>query len=64
MTNYNKTNLNIILTIHANMRMNSKYKNMYVDEIQFIMCKYMENETQSKDFGAKFHLCFCLLEGG
>jgi hypothetical protein len=61
MTNYNKTNLNIILTIHANMRMNSKYKNMYVDEIQFIMCKYMENETQLERFWCRVSFMFLFI---
>jgi hypothetical protein len=56
MTNYNKTNLNITLTIHANMRMN-----MYVDEIQFITCKYMENKTQSKRFWCKVSFMFLFI---
>jgi hypothetical protein len=61
MTNYNKTYLNIILTIHANMRMNSKYKNIYVDEIQFITCRYMENETQSERFWCKVSFMFLFI---
>jgi hypothetical protein len=61
MTNYNKTNLNITLTIHANMRMNSKYKHTFVDEIQFIMCKYMEDKTQSERFWCKVSFMFLFI---
>jgi hypothetical protein len=61
MTNYNKTNLNIILTLHTNMRLNLSIKTWYVDEIQFITCKYMENETQLERFWCKVSYMFLFI---
>ncbi len=34
---------------------------MYVDEIQFITCKYMENETQSERFWCKVSFMFLFI---
>jgi hypothetical protein len=61
MTNYNKTNLNIILTLQT-WDWTLSIKTWYVDEIQFIMCKYMENETQLERFWCKVSFMFLFIK--